>query len=346
MTTAIKSLREELGVPPSGPIDFHSVLGTTLTEALDRWRKGHIPMPRKTVHNINFDEPSIMPSGAHCAIIDSAYKVIQGIEFLPYRHTYDWATAISGFEPAQGRYVGYDQPVWYEPHVYAVADRNNVVDNYSISKPRAVNVGDDAFGGPTQLLSNDNAIRINFDSPVCTVQMASDYRISHKDQGKPIWNWPQMFAYDSGGNLLHQDEAPYGGELMVSSWAGDIAYVIVTVNNHYAGVEPRGIFDDLRWTTIEFVLRSIKKMRQAPAPVPRSALIDQVIHRIAELQVSQRRLQKRFAKVTDAELAAQLHTDLATMAKQTDGLLQFYRKITKDTANRTSVRVTEVPEPV
>lgn len=340
MTSIIDSLRDELRVPLHGPIDFRALLGTSLPEALDRWHRGHVHIPKRTVQRITFDEPSVITAGAHCTPIDQAYLASHGLQFLPYQHTYDWSTGVSGFEPAQGRFIGQDPAMWYEPHVYAVADRS-IADNYSLSKPCSINVGDEAFGGPTQLMSNDKAIRINFDVPVCAVQIRCDFRISHEDQGKPIWNWPQMLAYDSSDKLLHQAEAPYGGTLNVSSWAGDIAYVIVTVNNHFAGVEPWGIFDDLVWTKLEFVLLNLKKLRQTPEPVARSALVDQVQHRINELQIAQKRLHKRISKMADLGNRTQLDADITAIMKQTEAFSTFYRKITEDTANRTSANLKE-----
>ena len=329
----LQRLRDLLDVPLSGTIDFKHVLGSSLGDALDRFRKGHFPMPKKTVHQINFDEPFINTSSLASAVIDTAYKADQGVEFLPCLHTYDWATQASGFEPMQPRAIDSDPTRWESPHVFAVHDSASPQFRFSASQPNCLNVGYAGGGGLSQLLDNRHAVRINFDKPACAVQIQSDYRIHHEDQGKPIWNWPQLLAYNADGTLLDQDEAPHGGMLSVSSWTDDIAYVMVTVNNHYSGVEPYGIFDNLTWTTIEFVLRYLKKLRDAPKPVPRGALIDQVGHRLAELQTTQRRLQRRLAKLDDAELATQLRADVAELQQQTESLQRFYSKATQATAN-------------
>lgn len=332
MTSTVLQLRDALQVPARGPIDFRAVLGTSLAEALVRWRKGHFPMPRKVVQRLDFDDVQFPPGGDLAEVIDTRYQASHGVTFQHYKHTYDWATQVSGFEPAQGHYFGVDHPQWIEPHVYAVGDHGTAASRLSVSKPNAINVGGYSGLAPGQLLGNDDAIRINFDPPTGAVQIDSDYRISALDQGRPIWNWPQLLAYDADGCLLDQAEAPHGGTLAVSSWAGDIAYVMVTVNNHYAGVEPWGIFDNLAWISVEFVLRCLHKQRETPPPLPRSALVDQVIHRIGDVQLAQNRLRKRLAKVADAALAAQLQADLDDMAQQTEALMACYRRITRDPA--------------
>ncbi|MEJ6007270.1 hypothetical protein WG899_17105 [Paucibacter sp. AS339] len=329
----IQRLIEILELPKSGPIDFKHLLDGSFNDALTRFRKGHFPMRKKVVHQISFDEPFVSTSSAASMVIDTLYKADQGVEFLPCLHTYDWATQVSGFEPMEPRPVYSDPTSWEVPHVFAVHDSASPQFRFSTSQPNSLNVGYGGGSSLSQLMTNRYAVRINFERPACAVQIQSDYRIHHEDQGKPIHNWPQMLAYSADGTLLDQDDAPYGGMLCVSSWADDIAYVMVTVNNHYAGVEPFGIFDNLSWTTIEFVLRYVQKLRQAPKPVPRGALIDQVGHRLSEIQTTQRRLQRHLAKLDDAELASQLRADLAELQQQTESLQRFYSAATHDTAN-------------
>lgn len=332
MVHNVMQLKEILGVPKSGTIDFRAVLGTTLSDMLKRFGNGHFPMPRKTVHRITFDEPLVSTSPSSSAIIDTLYKATQGVEFAPCLHTYDWATHTAGFEPMQPRSVGGDLSTWEEPHVFAVHDSASTQFRLSTSLPNTVNVGYGSGGSLSQLLPNTRAVRINFEQPACAVQMNSDYRIHHEDRDEPISNWPQMLAYAADGTLLDQDEAPYGGLLTVSSWADDIAYVMVTVDNRWGGVEPLGVFDDLSWTTIEFVLRYLHKLRNAPKPVPRRALVDQVGQILAQVQAAQLRLQQRLTQVADADLAAKLQADMADLQQQTLALQRSYNRATRDTA--------------
>ncbi len=332
----IQQLKAELQVPDRGAIDFRGLLGGSFNDALARHFNGHILMPTKTVHQINFEEALVSTGNSVNAVIDTLYKADHGVVFSPFVHTYDWATQVSGFTPMQPRALGGDFASWEEPHVFAVHDSVSPNAGYSSSPPNSLNVGYGSGSYLSQLMDNRHAVRIDFDKPACAVQIQSDYRIHHEDQGKPIWNWPQLLAYSADGSLLGQDEAPYGGLLSVSSWSDDIAYVMVTVNNHFAGVEPFGIFDNLRWTNIEFVLRYLRKLRNTPKPVPRGALIDQVGHRLAELQTTQGRMQTHLAKLAqlaDPALAAPLRADLAALQQQTESLQRFYSKATSDTAN-------------
>lgn len=331
----IQELRATLKIPDRGRINFKDVLGVRYSDALERFLKGHFTMPKNTVHRISFDEPFVDTSfAATREVIDTLYKADHGVSFAPFVHTYDWATQVSGFEPMPPRLPAGDFARWEEPHVFAVHDSASPQFRFSTSAPNSMSVG--FADGVSQLMDNSVAVRITFERPACAVQIQSDYRRQHEDQGKPIWNWPQMLAFSADGTLLDQDEAPYGGLLSVSSWAEDIAYVMVTVNNHYAGVEPFGIFDNLQWTTIEFVLLYLRKLRNTPKPVPRGALTDQVGHRLAELQTTQRRMQTNLAKLAaqaDTELANPVRADLAALQQQTESLQRFYSKATQDTAN-------------
>lgn len=332
MVHDIMQLKEILGVPKSGTIDFRAVLGSSFNDMLERFRNGHFPVRKKTVHRITFDEPLVSTSSLSSAVIDTLYKATHGVEFVPCLHTYDWATDTAGFEPMQPRSVSGDFSSWEEPHVFAVHDSASPQFRFSTSPPNTVNVGYGSGSSLSQLLPNTRAIRINFDQSACAVQMRSDYRIHHEDRDDPISNWPQLLAYAADGTLLDQDEAPYGGVLAVSSWADDIAYVMVTVDNRWGGVEPLGIFDDLSWTTVEFVLRYLHKLRSAPKPVPRRALMDQVGQRLAQVQATQLRLQHRLTQVADADLAALLQVDMAELQQQTQALQRSYSRATRDTA--------------
>lgn len=337
MTSSIQALREALKVPLRGRIDFQDVLGSSLSEAIDRWKQGHFPMRRHIVHRINFDDFTVNPGGNYAEIIDDRYKASHGVEFRPFKHIYVPLPGPPGFEAMQPHFVGYDNPKWVEPHVWAVADWGLKSTSQALSSPNCVNVSHDRTGEVNgQWMSHEKAIRINFDPPACAVQMRSNYKPSAPGQSGTIHNWPQMLAYNNADELLSMVGGRFGGLLTVSSWADDIAYVMVTVDNQYAGPEPLGLFDDLQWTTIEFVLQIMKKLRDAPKPVPRGALVDQVLHRIEGLQVAQQRLQKRLAQVGDAKLAAQLQADWAEAMTQTDALLGTYRKATHDTLDHTA----------
>lgn len=329
MSHSIADLRKTLAAPPRGRIDFDDVLGSSLSRLLDRWRKGHFPMPAEVVRNLNFDDVLATALQPACVVIDTHYQPTHGVRFSPYLHTYDPQTQLSGFEPCPGRWVGVDHPTWHDPHVYVVRDSVYPQSRYSLSPPGSLNVGDEANGGPSQLMTAQRAIRIDFDDPVAAVNLGCDYRIHFEDKDRPIWNWPQMLAYDAAGTLLDEVEAPYGGQLCVSSWAGDIAYVMVTINNHWAGVEPYGIFDDLSWTRIEFVLRMMSKLRSMPPPVSRGHAVDEVQHRMAEIQATEQRLARRLAKLDAGELTAQLQAELSALAQQTESLRAHYQRLTQ-----------------
>jgi hypothetical protein len=329
MSRSIADLRKTLAVPLSGRIDFDEVLGSSLSRLLDRWRKGHFPMPTEVVRTLNFDDVLGTANQPDCVEIDNHYQPTHGVRFSPWLHTYDAQARTSGFEPCPGRWVGVDHPTWYDPHVYAVRDSVYPQSRYSLSPPGTLNVGDTAHGGPGQLMTAQRAIRIDFDVAVGAVNLGCDYRIHHEDKDRPIWNWPQMLAYDATGKLLDQVEAPYGGQLCVSSWAGDIAYVMVTVNNHWAGVEPYGIFDDLSWTRLEFVLRTLSRLRSVPRAVPRGQAVDEVQNRLAEIQATEQRLARRLAKLDAGELTAQLLAELSALTQQTESLRTHYQRLTK-----------------
>lgn len=329
MSRSIADLRKTLAVPLSGRIDFNAVLGSSLSRFLERWRKGHFPVPTEVVRSLNFDDVLATANHPECVEIDTHYQPTHGVRFSPYLHTYDPQTRASGFEPCPGRWVGVDHPTWYDPHVYAVRDSVYPTSHFSLSPPGSLNVGDEASGGPGQLMTAQRAIRIDFDVPVGAVNLGSDYRIHFEDKDRPIWNWPQMLAYDAAGTLLDQVEAPHGGQLCVSSWADDIAYVMVTVNNHWAGVEPYGIFDDLSWTRVEFVLRIMSRLRSVPPAVPRGQAVDEVQHRLAEMQATEQRLALRLQKLDAGELTAQVQAELSALTRQTESLRAHYQRLTK-----------------
>lgn len=350
MSSTVTALREALKVPGKGRIDFQGQFGSSLGTLFDRFHQGHFPVPKEVVHKLGFDDVVATHGPDYAEIIDTRYLATDGVSFQAYRHTYDWATQLSGFEPLEAHYYGNEHPYWVEPHVYAVADHGTPADYQALSKPNCLNVNNWSGEVASQLMTPDHAIRINFQLPACAVKIRCDYRIHFTDKGKPIYNWPQMLAYDAAGTLLDQDEAPYGGTLEVSSWANDIAYVMVTVNNHWAGVEPYGVFDDLEWTTVEFVLRVLKKLREAPPPVPRGALVDQVLHRLQDLELAQQRLQDRLAGLGENPAAEelgralpQLRAGLAALQEQAASLQAFYRKLTQHTANRSSAAVAAPP---
>jgi hypothetical protein len=329
MSRSIADLRKTLAVPLSGRIDFNDAVGGSLSRLLDRWRKGHFPMPTEVVRHLNFDDVLTTANQPDCVEIDTHYQATHGVRFSPYLHTYDPQTQTSGFEPCPGRWVGVDHATWCAPHVYAVRDSVYPNSRYALSPPGSIAVSDEGNSSPSQLMSAQRAIRIDFDVAVGAVNLGCDYRIQFEDKDRPIWNWPQMLAYDAAGKLLDQVEAPYGGQLCVSSWGGDIAYVMVTVNNHWAGVEPYGIFDDLSWTRIEFVLRVMSKLRAMPPAVSRGHAVDEVQHRLAEIQATEQRLARRLAKLEAGELAAQLQADLSALSQQTESLRTHYQRLTQ-----------------
>jgi len=340
MTLSVIQLREVLKVPERGRIDFHETLGLGLSDLLDHWRGGHLPMVRTVVHEINFDDVPISQGGDYAEVIDRRYKTSHGVEFVAYKHTYDTSTGLSGFEPAQGGYFGYDQPRWVEPHVFAVGDHGSGPSHLALSEPNAINVNGITGDVSGQCLRNDDAIRINFDPPAGVVKIDTQCWYLPSDVPQVTGNWPMLQAYDADGNLLDEMQAPYATgtparTLCVSSWANDIAYVMVTVNNHFHGDGPVAVFDNLVWTTIEFVLRSLQALREAP-PVARGAWVDPMAHRIQALQRTQQRLQDRLAQVAEGGLAAQLQDDMAALTRQTEALKACYRKATGDTANRSA----------
>lgn len=324
MSPSIADLRKTLAVPMSGRIDFNEVVGSSLSRMLDRWRQGHFPMPKNVVRTLNFDELLATAAQPDCVEIDTHYQPTHGVRFSPYIRN-----ATSGFEPCPGRMVGVDQPSWHDAHVYVVRDSVYPNCNYSLSSPGSLNVGDRAYGGPGQLMEAHHAIRIDFDVAVGAVNLGCDYRIHHEDKDRPIWNWPLMLAYDAAGTLLDKDEAKFGGQLCVSSWGGDIAYVIVAINNEWAGVQPYGIFDNLSWTRLEFVLRIMSRLRSTPPAVPRGQAVDEVQHRLAEIQATEERLARRLATLEAGELSARLQADLSELTRQTESLRTHYKRLTR-----------------
>lgn len=336
MSTSIQALRDALKVPERGAIDFRATLGGTLGEFLERWRKGHFPMPRHVVRHIDFDDLPA-PAGSHSThVIDSHYQATHGVGFEPLHHTYDLSTHKSGFEPMQAHYeyTGSGDLRWVEPHVWAVGNWGLPSTSQALSDPYCIVAADgEAYD---QGMPASRAIRIRFDPAACAVRMGSNFKVRYEDRNETVHNWPQMLAFNEAGELLDQHEAPYGGELVVSSWAGDIASVIVTVNNEWAGPEPLGIFDDLQWTSIEFVLLAMKKLRDAPRPTPRGALADQVIRRIDALQRAQQRLHERLAALPAEGDAARLQSESAEVLAQGEALMRLYQRITRDTVSRSS----------
>jgi hypothetical protein len=323
MTSSIADLRKTLAVPLSGRIDFDDVFGGSLSRMLDRWRKGHFPVPKNVVRSLDFDDVLAANSLRDCVEIDTHYQSTHGVRFSPYLHTSD-----SQFEPCPGRWVDVDHPTWYDPHVYAVRDSVYPNSAYALSPPGSLNVGDMAYGGPDQLMHAHHAIRIDFDVAVGAVTLGSDFRRHKEDEGRTIANWPLMQAYDAAGTLLDDARAPYGGPLCVSSWAGDIAYVMVTIDNQWAGVQPYGIFDNLSWVRLEFVLRIMSRLRSNPPAVPRGQAIDEVQHRLADIAATEQRLSRRLALLEAGDLAAQLQADLSVLTRQTESLRTHYQRLT------------------
>jgi hypothetical protein len=322
-----------LGLRPKGSIDFEATFGMSFPELLDKWKIGHVRIPVNVVQEITFDEITVsVTPGGHSAIIDNYYQNSRGVVFSPYDHTFDYATGESGFSPKQGRSVGYDHPKWYDPHVYAVSDYGSYSpgENYSISHPNCVNIGDDAYGGPTQLLACDNAIKAAFSTSPYIVSIDTDYRIEPEDQERPIDNWPQMFAYDENDNLLDQKDSPHGGSITVSDVEQRIAYVMLTVNNHFAGVEPLGIFDNLIWTTFEFVEKSLRMLHSGSLPVPRRDTMARMIAQLNDLKEAQKNLQNHLRRSGPGKPPIQIRKELDAMTKQTEELITFYRYTIKE----------------
>jgi hypothetical protein len=263
----VEEIRKFMHLPTSGPIDFVKTFGMSYPEILKYFKQPpHIIIPRKIVQQVSFDEIAIPYSASNrSAIIDDFYKTTEGIELQPYDHLSDPNNPDQPvFSPMQGTWGGTDDhPIWYDPHVYAVEDSPwNPSDRFSISPPNTVNIGTDAWGGPTQLFPSSAALKVSFLNGASVVSIDTDYRIHYWDNGKPIYNWQQMFAYDANDNLLDQTEKWGGkGTLTVSDWAGTIAYVMITVNNRWSGVTPYAIFDNLSWTTTVFVVLTCYMLR-------------------------------------------------------------------------------------
>ncbi len=268
----LEELMKYANLPDFGPIDFDSLYGMSFVQALNHLQKErHILTTRWMSNNITFDEIAIDAHvGSHIAIIDDYYKLTHNVELRPYTHGID-ANNVHTFSEMQPVNTGtYFSPKWHDPHVFAVADVPcTPAENFSLSPPNVVNVGTDVYSGMTELFNAGSALKVSFLKGACHVSIDTDFRIHWTDKGKPINNWQRMFAYDKNDNLIAESTKWGGmGTLSVSDWSGNIAYVMITIDHTYTGITPLAIFDNLSWTTIEYVVLVYYMMRFTSAISP------------------------------------------------------------------------------
>jgi hypothetical protein len=312
----VEDLRKLLNLPTYGPIDFLKYFGMSYSEYIRVLQQEyHLILTREMHRQITFDEVAwdVIAKGRRM-IIDDFYKVSHGVELRPYYHDWDDDKQQHTFIEMPAK--SHDQAggtKWFDPHVFAMADACYTPQyNFSISYPNTVNVGYEIgnnYDSTLQLFTANHALKVSFKNSASVVSIDTDYRIAFENLGQPIYNWQLLLAYDKNDNLL--DTSGFNlagggggtGTLTVSDWAGNISYVMITVDKKDPGLKPYAIFDNIRWTAIETFLITVarKLFPQDPPHTQQSNENKMIQKKVQNILQGFRQSEKRRALKTEAQ---------------------------------------------